>query len=52
MPGIGTVGQPLLATPFNCCGYTSTDLSQAFRTYVDEGHIDTETWSAWPAEPA
>lgn len=44
---IRTVGQPLLATPFNCCGYTPTDLSQAFRTYVDEGHIDTETWSVF-----
>jgi len=44
---VRTVGQPLLATPFNCCGYTSTDLSQAFRTYEDIGHIDTETWSVF-----
>lgn len=44
---VRTVGQPLLATPFNCCGYTATELSQAFRTYEDEGHIDTETWSVF-----
>ncbi|MBB6092250.1 outer membrane receptor protein involved in Fe transport [Povalibacter uvarum] len=44
---IRTVGQPLLATPFNCCGYTSAQLSQAFRTYVDEGHIETTTWSVF-----
>jgi len=44
---IRTVGQPLLATPFNCCGYTSTDLSQAFRSYEDIGHIETNTWSVF-----
>jgi iron complex outermembrane recepter protein len=44
---IRTVGQPLLATPFNCCGYTSTDLSQAFRSYEDIGHIETRTWSVF-----
>jgi outer membrane receptor protein involved in Fe transport len=42
---IRTVGQPLLATPFNCCGYTPADLSQAFRSYEDIGHIETRTWS-------
>jgi iron complex outermembrane receptor protein len=44
---IRTVGQPLLATPFNCCGYTSSDLSQAFRSYEDIGHIETNTWSVF-----
>lgn len=44
---IRTVGLPLLGSPFNCCGYTPTDLSQAFRTFVDEGHIETKTWSVF-----
>jgi iron complex outermembrane recepter protein len=44
---IRTVGQPLLATPFNCCGYTPSDLSQAFRSYEDIGHIETNTWSVF-----
>jgi len=42
---IRTVGQPLLATPFNCCGYTATDLLQAFRSYEDIGRLETRTWS-------
>lgn len=44
---IRTFGLPLLATPFNCCGYTAADLSRAFRTYEDVGSIDTETWSVF-----
>jgi outer membrane receptor protein involved in Fe transport len=44
---IRTAGLPLLATPFNCCGYTAADLSRSFRTYEDVGHIDTETWSVF-----
>lgn len=42
---IRTVGQPLLATPFNSGGYTPLQLSQAFRTYEDIGRIETTTWS-------
>ena len=42
---IRTVGQPLLATPFNSGGYTPLQLSQAFRTYEDVGRIETTTWS-------
>jgi len=42
---IRTVGQPLLATPFNSGGYTALELSQAFRTYEDIGNIETKTWS-------
>ena len=42
---IRTVGQPLLATPFNSGGYTSTQLNQSFRTYQDIGRIETDTWS-------
>ncbi|WP_129646865.1 TonB-dependent receptor [Peristeroidobacter agariperforans] len=44
---IRTVGLPLLATPFNCCGYTAADLARSFRTYEDVGNIDTETWSVF-----
>ena len=44
---IRVVGQTLLATPFNSGGYTAANMSQAFRTYVDEGHIETETWSVF-----
>lgn len=44
---IRTVGQPLLATPFNAGGYTSLQLSQAFRTYEDIGRIETKTWSVF-----
>lgn len=44
---IRTVGLPLLATPFNCCGYTAADLARSFRTYEDVGRIDTETWSVF-----
>jgi iron complex outermembrane recepter protein len=42
---IRTVGQPLLATPFNSGGYTAEQLSQSFRTYQDIGNIETKTWS-------
>jgi len=38
-------GNLLLGTPYNSGGYTSAEMNQAFRTYVDEGHIKTETWS-------
>ena len=38
-------GSQLLATPFNSGGYTATEMSQAFRTYEDEGRIHTKTWS-------
>lgn len=44
---IRTVGQPLLATPFNCCGYTPADLLQAFRSYEDIGRLETRTWSVF-----
>lgn len=44
---IRTVGQPLLATPFNSGGYTPLQLSQAFRTYQDVGNIETNTWSVF-----
>jgi iron complex outermembrane recepter protein len=44
---IRTAGLPLLRSPFNCCGYTAADLSQAFRTYEDVGRIDTETLSVF-----
>lgn len=42
---IRTVGQSLLATPFNSGGYTPLQLSQSFRTYEDIGRIETTTWS-------
>lgn len=42
---IRTVGQPLLATPFNSGGYTPLQLNQSFRTYEDIGRIETDTWS-------
>jgi outer membrane receptor protein involved in Fe transport len=35
----------LLASPFNSGGYTALQASQAFRTFVDEGNIDTTTAS-------
>ncbi|MFN3856515.1 MAG: TonB-dependent receptor [Caulobacter sp.] len=35
----------LLASPFNTGGYTALEASQAFRTFVDEGEIDTTTAS-------
>jgi len=38
-------GSTLLATPFNSGGYTALQMSQAFRTYVDRGDIETRTWS-------
>jgi len=38
-------GAGLLATPFNSGGYTAEQMSQAFRTYVDRGDIETKTWS-------
>lgn len=38
-------GSGLLATPFNSGGYTAAQMSQAFRTYVDRGDIETKTWS-------
>jgi iron complex outermembrane receptor protein len=38
-------GAGLLATPFNSGGYTAAQMSQAFRTYVDRGDIETKTWS-------
>lgn len=38
-------GSTLLATPFNSGGYTAAQMSQAFRTYVDRGDIETKTWS-------
>ncbi|MBY8820843.1 TonB-dependent receptor [Sphingomonas colocasiae] len=44
---IRAAGQPLLATPFNCCGYTAAQLNQAFRTYEDIGRIRTTTWSVF-----
>lgn len=44
---IRAAGAPLLATPFNSGGYTLAQLSQAFRTYEDIGHIKTETWSVF-----
>ncbi|WP_374525873.1 TonB-dependent receptor [Sphingopyxis sp.] len=43
---IRAAGAPLLASPiFNSNGYTLAELSQAFRTYEDFGHIRTKTWS-------
>ncbi len=42
---IRAAGMPLLATPFNTGGYTALQLSQAFRTYYDVGHINSRTWS-------
>lgn len=44
---IRTVGQPLLATPFNSFGYTPAQLSESFRTYEDIGEIETKTWSVF-----
>ena len=45
---IRAAGAPLLASPiFNSGGYTLTQLSQAFRTYEDFGHIRTTTWSVF-----
>jgi len=38
-------GSTRLATPFNSGGYTAAQMSQAFRTYVDRGDIETKTWS-------
>lgn len=40
-----TLGFNLLATPFNCCGYTITDVLQSFRTFEDVGNLKTRTWS-------
>lgn len=40
-------GAGLLATPFNTGGYTAEQMSQAFRTYVDRGDIETKTWSVF-----
>lgn len=40
-------GSTLLATPFNSGGYTALQMSQAFRTYVDRGDIETTTWSVF-----
>lgn len=40
-------GAQLLATPFNSGGYTATQMSQAFRTYEDDGQIRTKTWSVF-----
>lgn len=45
---IRAAGAPLLASPiFNSNGYTLAELSQAFRTYEDFGHIRTKTWSVF-----
>jgi outer membrane receptor protein involved in Fe transport len=44
---IRTVGQPLLASPFNTGGYTPLQLSQAFRTYEDIGNIRSTTASVF-----
>ncbi|WP_305885142.1 TonB-dependent receptor [Phenylobacterium sp. LH3H17] len=37
----------LLATPFNSGGYTALQASQAFRTYRDQGDIETTTKSVF-----
>jgi outer membrane receptor protein involved in Fe transport len=42
---IRAAGAGLLATPFNSGGYTAAQMSQAFRTYIDRGDIETNTWS-------
>jgi outer membrane receptor protein involved in Fe transport len=44
---IRAAGAGLLATPFNTGGYTALQMSQAFRTYVDRGDIETNTWSVF-----
>ena len=38
-------GSTLLATPFKSGGYTATQMAQAFRSYEDDGRINTRTWS-------
>ncbi len=38
-------GATLAATPFNSGGYTLEQISQAFRTYIDEANMKTTTWS-------
>ncbi len=37
----------LLASPFNCCGYTLADAATAFRTFIDYGDMSARTWSAF-----
>lgn len=45
-PGlIRFAGASLASSPFNTGGYSLTELSQAFRTFEDIGHIHTKTWS-------
>jgi iron complex outermembrane receptor protein len=35
----------LLEPPFNPLGYTAQQMDESFRTFVDEGRMDTKTWS-------
>lgn len=35
----------LLEAPFNPLGYTPEQMATSFRTFVDEGRMDTKTWS-------
>lgn len=47
VPFIRFFAATLLNTPFNTEGYTALEASQAFRSFVDEGDITTEIWSAF-----